>query len=60
MQHINDHSTLLGTATGTVLTIIVNISSQDVLKTAVLAMVGAVVSFCVSYSLKWIVKKLKK
>ena len=44
MQHINDHSTLLGTATGTVLTIIVNISSQDVLKTAVLAMVGAVVS----------------
>lgn len=60
MQNINEHSTLFGTATGTVLTIIVNISSQDVLKTAVLAMVGAVVSFCVSYSLKWIVKKLKK
>lgn len=60
MQQINDHSTLLGTATGTVLTIIVNISSQDVLKTAVLATVGAVVSFCVSYSLKWLVRKLKK
>lgn len=60
MQHINDHSTLLGTATGTVLTIIVNISSQDVLKTAILAMVGAVVSFCVSYFLKWFFRKLKK
>jgi hypothetical protein len=60
MHYINEHSTLLGTATGTVLTIIVNISSQDVLKTAVLAMVGAVVSFCVSYTLKWLVKKLKK
>lgn len=60
MQNINEYSTLLGTATGTVLTIIVNISSQDILKTAILAMVGAVVSFCVSYFLKWLVRKLKK
>jgi len=43
MQHINEHSTLWGTVSGTVLTVVVNISSQDILKTVVLAAIGAVV-----------------
>jgi hypothetical protein len=60
MQYINEHSTLLGTVSGTVLTVAVNIGSQDILKTVVLATIGAVVSFCVSYSLKWLIRKLKK
>ena len=60
MHYVNEHSTLLGTVSGTVLTVAVNIGSQDILKTVVLAMIGAVVSFCVSYFLKWLVRKLKQ
>jgi hypothetical protein len=59
MTHYN-HSTLLGTVSGTVLTVIVNLDLQDITKTAVLAAVGAVVSFVVSVSLKWIVRRLNK
>ncbi|HEX8515630.1 MAG TPA: hypothetical protein VF868_05475 [Bacteroidia bacterium] len=60
MQAINEHSTLMGTVSGTVLTVAVNIDSQDILKTVVLAAIGAVVSFCISFSLKWLVKRLRK
>lgn len=60
MHTVNEHSTLLGTISGTVLTVAVNIDSQDILKTVVLAMIGAIVSFCVSLSLKWMVRRLKK
>lgn len=56
----NEHSTLIGTVSGTVLTVVVNINSEDILKTVVLAMIGAVVSFFVSFSLKWIVNRLRK
>lgn len=51
--------TILGTVSGTALTVLVNIGSSDIIKTAVLAALGAVVSFAVSVLLKWIVKKLK-
>lgn len=57
---VNEHSTLLGTVTGTALTVAVNMDLQDMLKTAVCAMIGAVVSFCVSLALKWLVKCLKR
>jgi len=53
------HSTAIGTATGTVLTLAVNINSQDFTKTAILAAVGATVSFIVSLALKWVWKQIK-
>jgi len=59
MTHHN-HSTLLGTVSGTVLTVLANIGSQDIAKTAILAAIGAAVSFFVSLGLKWLVRKLKK
>lgn len=62
MNHppIIDNTVTAGTAGGTLLTIIVNINSADVLKTIVLATVGAVVSFAVTLLLKTILKRLKK
>lgn len=59
-QHHTEVGTILGTVSGTALTVIVNIHSQDILKTAVLAAVGAVVSFCVSIFLKWLVNKFNR
>ena len=55
----NNH-TLIGTAGGTFLSVVPNIQSADVLKTIVLATVGAVVSFTISLVLKYIIKKHKK
>jgi hypothetical protein len=49
-----------GTVGGTLLTVVANIKSDDVLKTVVLAGLGAVVSFFVSVILKAIVKRLKR
>ena len=47
--------------TGGILTIIlVNITSADALKTAVLAAIGAAVSFIVSQVLKYMVKKWRR
>jgi uncharacterized membrane protein len=56
----HDHSTALGTTTGTALTIFATIDLQDILKTAILALVGATVSFLVSVFLKWVWKKVGK
>ncbi|GAA4764299.1 hypothetical protein GCM10023230_12310 [Flavobacterium hankyongi] len=50
----------VGTAAGTVLSIVPNISSEDVLKTIVLAIVGAIVSFTVSLLLKRLTKSKNK
>ena len=58
-QHIGG-GTILGTVSGTVLTVIANIDSQDIIKTGILAALGAVVSFGVSVLLKWLVKKFRK
>lgn len=51
------NGTILGTVSGTVLTVVVNIGSSDILKTAILAAVGAVVSFSVTVLLKWLTRK---
>jgi hypothetical protein len=59
-HHNIESGTILGTVSGTVLTVLVNIGSSDVLKTVVLAALGAVVSFSVSLLLKWVVNKFKK
>ena len=58
-QHIGA-GTILGTVSGTVLTVIANIDSQDIIKTGILAALGAVVSFCVSVLMKWLVKRFRK
>ena len=55
----HDHSTALGTVTGTVFTLFATIDPQDYLKTVILAFVGAIVSFSVTLFLKWVVWKLK-
>jgi hypothetical protein len=55
-----ESGTILGTVSGTVLTVAVNVGSSDILKTVILASLGAVVSFSVSLLLKWIVKRFKR
>ena len=52
-------ATKSGTIGGTLLVLLLNITSEEVLKTAVLAAVGAVVSFFISYLLKRIMEKRK-
>lgn len=56
----SNHGTVAGTAGGTLLTIFANIHSEDIVKTAVLACIGAVVSFAISVLMKWISKKVLK
>lgn len=46
-----------GTAGGTLTIILANISGSDLLKTSVLAAIGAMVSFGVSYLLKRLIRK---
>jgi hypothetical protein len=55
-----DYGTKAGTVGGTLLTIVCNIHIADLTKTAVLAAVGAVVSFAVSISLRWLIRKFKR
>lgn len=50
----------MGTASGTLLSIAPNIFSEDILKTIILAVIGAVVSFTVSLLLKGLTKSKKK
>ncbi len=59
-NHHIEGGTILGTVSGTGLTVLANIGSTDIVKTVVLAAIGAVVSFCVSVSLKWLAKKFRK
>ena len=60
MNQVFDNNTKAGTAGGTLLTILFNITSEDVIKTAILAVIGAVVSFSVTVLLKFLVKRFKK
>jgi hypothetical protein len=52
--------TLIGTAGGTFLSVVPNLHSEDVLKTVLLASIGAIVSFTLSMALKFFIKKHKK
>tara|TARA_R110002167_G_scaffold328786_1_gene535319 strand:- start:33 stop:206 length:174 start_codon:yes stop_codon:yes gene_type:complete len=49
----------VGTASGTLLSISPGIFTQDIVKTIILAIIGATVSFSVSYFLKKITKPKK-
>lgn len=55
-----DQQTSIGTMGGTLLTIFYNLPKEELVQTAVLACVGAVVSFLVSLGLKWLVKIWKR
>jgi hypothetical protein len=54
------NSTFVGTAGGTFLSMVPNLNSEDVIKTVILATVGAVVSFSISVLLKYLSRKHKK
>lgn len=58
--HSNHGGTVAGTAGGTLLTIFANIHSEDIVKTALLACIGAIVSFMISLFMKWMSKKVLK
>jgi hypothetical protein len=60
MQHTHDHTTAWGTFSGTVLTVLATINSMDIVKTVVLAIIGASVSFCVSLFWRWVWAKIKR
>ncbi|WP_197488971.1 hypothetical protein [Flavobacterium succinicans] len=55
-----NNPTLKGTAGGTFLSMIPNLSSDDIAKTIILAAIGAVVSFTISLLLKNLNKKHRK
>jgi len=56
----SDFSLRTGTASGTLLSVMPNILSEDIAKTIILAVVGAVVSFSVTLLLKWVSRSKKK
>jgi uncharacterized membrane protein YgaE (UPF0421/DUF939 family) len=60
MQHTHDHTTAWGTLSGTALTVLATIDSMDIIKTVILAIIGASVSFCVSLFWKWVWAKIKR
>jgi hypothetical protein len=59
-MHPSINPTLVGTAGGTFLSMVPNLNSEDIVKTVVLATLGAVVSFSISVLLKYFSKKHKK
>ena len=54
-----DNSTKLSTAFGTILTIFVNIQTEDLIKTVLLAAVGGVSSFVATLLLKFLIRKMQ-
>ena len=54
-----DNSTKLSTAFGTILTIFVNIRTEDLIKTVLLAAVGGVSSFVATLLLKFLIRKIQ-
>ncbi len=59
MNQYFDSTTKAGTVGGTLLTVVANIHREDLLKTAILAAIGAVVSFVVTVLLKWVIRIFK-
>jgi len=60
MEQYFDHTTKLGTVSGTLLTVLANIRSEDVIKTTLLAGIGAVISFSVTLCLKAVVRYFRR
>lgn len=59
MEHTGEHTTTIGTISGTLLSVAATIDLQDISKTIVLAAVGASVSFLVTLFLKWVWRRIK-
>lgn len=59
MEYTDGNTTIIGTVSGTLLSVAVTIDHQDYFKTIVLAAVGAAVSFVVTVALKWVWRRLK-
>jgi O-antigen/teichoic acid export membrane protein len=57
-DHALNPAAKAGIAGGTLTTFIASITTADLLRTIVLTIVGAVVSFVVSLFLKWIIKRV--
>jgi mannitol-specific phosphotransferase system IIBC component len=57
---MEDTGTKAGTIGGTFLTVAANIHNDDMIKTIVLAAIGAIVSFSVSLLMKLLILKLRK
>ncbi|MEP0984406.1 hypothetical protein [Ekhidna sp.] len=61
---MSDHQiasgTKAGTAGGTLLSVVMNIDAGDILRTVILATVGAIVSFSISVLLKWLVRSSRR
>jgi len=60
MSHHIESDTVVGTVGGTILSIIPHLDNGDVIRTLILAAVGAVVSFLVTQVLKWVKMRIKK
>ncbi|ABG58461.1 hypothetical protein CHU_1186 [Cytophaga hutchinsonii ATCC 33406] len=56
----NNNGTIFCTVGGTLLSVLSNIHSDDLVKTCLLAAIGATVSFIVSLNLKGLVRIIKK
>lgn len=54
-----DNSTKLSTAFGTILTIFVNIQTEDLINTILLAAVGGISSFIATLLLKFLIRKMQ-
>ena len=54
-----NHSLGIGTLSGTLLSLVPNLSSADLIRTAILAAVGAAASFIVSFILRLITERIK-
>ncbi|QCX52474.1 hypothetical protein FGE20_01290 [Elizabethkingia sp. JS20170427COW] len=54
-----DNSTKVSTAFGTILTIFVNIQTEDLIKTILLATIGGISSFIVTLLVKFLIRNIK-
>lgn len=52
-------SARMATAGGTILVMLLQLSSSELIRTSVLAAIGAIVSFVVSLALKWLVRHIR-
>lgn len=59
MNLLMDHNIRAGIVGGTFLSSIVNIGVEDVLTTTILAVIGCIVSFIISYLLIFFMEKFK-
>lgn len=55
----SSNSPLVGTASGTFLSVLPNLNSEDFIRTVILAIIGAVVSYGISILLKKLFRKEK-